>query len=75
MLENQPIDRLKKRWFIEGLITSLRKKMKVVPPFLYVDAYNQAMDIESENKTSSLGKKKISDDESTKDKAMTTSQR
>lgn len=33
ILENQLADGLKKRWFIKGLIPSLRKKMKVVPPF------------------------------------------
>jgi len=29
-LEKEPADGLKKRWFIEGLILSLRKKMKIV---------------------------------------------
>lgn len=38
--------------------------MKVVSPSLYTNAYNRAMDIESENKTS-RGLKKTSDDNST----------
>lgn len=37
--------------------------MKVVPLFSYADAYNRAMDIKSENKTSQ-GKKKESNEES-----------
>lgn len=40
--------------------------MKVVPPSSYVDAYNRAKDIESDNKTSQ-GKKKAIDDGSTKE--------
>lgn len=65
-MENQVADGQKRRWFIEGLIPSLRKKMKVVHPSLYADAYNRVIDIESENKTSQ-GKKKVSDDDSTEE--------
>lgn len=52
-MENQLANGLKKRWFTKGLIPSLHKKMKVVPLSSYVDDDNWAMDIESENKTSS----------------------
>lgn len=62
-MDNTPADGLKKRWFIEGLQPSLRKKMKVVPPSTFMEAYNRAMDIESENKTSK-GKKRTSDEDS-----------
>lgn len=62
-LENRLANKLKKHWFIEGLIPSLRKKMKVVPFPSYVDAYNWAMDIESKSKTFSWGKRKMDDDE------------
>ncbi|XP_059070956.1 uncharacterized protein LOC131861746 [Cryptomeria japonica] len=62
-MDNTPTDGLKKRWFIEGLQPSLRKKMKVVPPSTFMEAYNRAMDIESENKTSK-GKKHTSDEDS-----------
>ena len=51
-LDNKPVDGLNKRWFIEGLTSSLRKKMKIVLPSTFVDACTRAMDIESENKTS-----------------------
>lgn len=64
-MENEPADGLKKQYFIEGLIFSLRKKMKVGPPSLYTNAYNQAMEIESKNKTS--WEKKASDDHSTRE--------
>lgn len=39
--------------------------MKVISPSSYDKVYNQAMDIESEEKTSSQGKKKTNDDKST----------
>ena len=54
-MESQLVDGLKKRWFVEGLQPALKKKMKIVPPASYVDAYNRAMDLESEQK---MGKKK-----------------
>lgn len=63
-MENQPTDGLKKRWFVEGLVPSLRRTMKVVPPPSYDEAYNRAMDIESENKTS-WGKRWTSDGDNT----------
>lgn len=63
-MENQPNDGLKKRWFVDGLVPSLKWKMKVVPPPSYDEAYNRAMDIESENKTS-RGKRRVSDGNST----------
>lgn len=65
-MENQPVDELKKRWFIEGLVHLLEKKMKVVPLPSYIDAKNRAVDIENENKTSQE-KNKSSDNESMKD--------
>ena len=51
-LDNKPVDGLKKRWFIEGLTPSLRKKMRIVPPLTFENACTRAMDIESESKTS-----------------------
>ncbi|XP_059073473.1 uncharacterized protein LOC131045104 [Cryptomeria japonica] len=51
-MDSQPADGLKKRWFVEGLRPSLRKKMKIVSPTSYSDAYNRVMDLESEHKTS-----------------------
>ena len=51
-LDNKSADGLKKRWFIEGLTPSLRKKMKIVPQSTFADACTRAMDIESKNKTS-----------------------
>jgi len=45
-------DELEKRWFEEGLKPSLRKKMKIIPPTSYVDTYDRAIDVESEDKTS-----------------------
>lgn len=65
-MENQPADGLKKRWFTKGLIPLMCKNMKVVPSSSYVDAYNRAINIESEKKKPSREKKKIDDDESTK---------
>ncbi|XP_057829971.1 uncharacterized protein LOC131041010 [Cryptomeria japonica] len=50
-MDNKPGDRLKKRWFVDGLKLSLRRKMKIVPPTSYENAYNRAMDLESEGKT------------------------
>ena len=47
-MENKPIDGLQKRWFIEGLRSGLRKKMKIVPPSSYTEASNRAMDLKSE---------------------------
>lgn len=58
-MENQLAYGLKKRWFIEGLIPSLRWKMKLVPLSSYAHAYNRAIDIENKNKTSSRRKRKI----------------
>ncbi len=51
-MESQPVDGLKKQWFVEGLRLALKKKMKIVPPALYTDAYNRVMDLESEQKKS-----------------------
>lgn len=62
-MENQSANGLKKKWFVEGQVLSLRWKMKVVPPPSYDEAYNRAMDIESENKTSQ-GKRRVSDGDS-----------
>jgi Sec-independent protein translocase protein TatA len=61
-MESAPTDRLKKRWFVEGLLPALRKKMKIVPPSSYTEAYNRAMDLESEQKTSKKKKKNRSSD-------------
>lgn len=46
--ENQLADGLKKRWFVEGLKSSLKRKMKIVPPSSYGDACKKAMDLERE---------------------------
>lgn len=68
-MESQPAEGLKKRWFVEGLKSSLRKKLKIVPPTSYDDAYNRAMDLESEYKTSRKKKsnKYSSDDDEDSD--------
>ena len=50
-MESKLADGLKKQWFIEGLRPKLRKKIKIVPPSSYTEAYNRAMDLESEQKT------------------------
>ena len=60
-MENKPADGLKKQWFIEGLRPELRKKMKIVPPSSYTEAYNQAMDLESEQKMKKKKKGSSSD--------------
>ena len=60
-MESPPADRLKKQWFVEGLRSTLKKKVKIVPSASYADAYNQAMDLESEQKTSKKKKHKSSD--------------
>lgn len=72
-MESQPADGLKKRWFVEGLKSSLRKKMKIVPSTSYDDAYNRAMDLESEHKTSKKKKsnKYSSDDDEDSDREAT----
>lgn len=62
-MDNQPVDGLKKGWFMEGLRSSLRKKMKIIPLALYEDAYNRAMDLESDGKTSKKKKDKSSGDD------------
>ena len=63
-MENKPADGLQKRWFVEGPQSKLRKKMKIVPPSSYIEAYNRAMDLESEQKTK---KKKTSSSDSDND--------
>lgn len=60
-MESKPADGLKKRWFIEGLRPELKRKMKIVPPSSYTEAYNQAMDLESEQKTKKKKKSRSSD--------------
>ena len=55
----QPADELKKWWFV-GLYGALRRKMKIVPPTLHTDAYDRAMNLESEGKTTKKKKKKKS---------------
>lgn len=60
-MESQPADRLKKRWFVEGLRPTLKEKMKIVPPTLYIDVYNRAMEMESEQKMSKKKKHKSLD--------------
>ena len=49
-MESQPADGLKKRWYVEGLQPALKKKMKIVPPMSYIEAYNHAMDLKSKHK-------------------------
>ena len=63
-MENKPADGLQKQWFIEGLHPKLRKKMKIVPPYTYIEAYNRALNLESEQKTK---KKKTSSSDSDDD--------
>lgn len=60
-MESQPVDGLKKRWFVEGLRPALKKKMKIVTPSSYTNAYTRAMDLESEQKTSKKKKHKSFD--------------
>ena len=60
-MESKPTDGLKKRWFIEGLRPELKRKMKIVPPSSYTEAYNRAMDLESEQKTKKKKKSSSSD--------------
>lgn len=70
----QPVDELKKRWFV-GLCGALRRKMKIVPPISYTDAYDRAMNLESEGKATKKKKKKCKSlyssesDESSKDES------
>ena len=47
-MESLPTDGLKKRWFVEGVRSVVKDKMKIVPPTSYADVYNGAMDLESE---------------------------
>ncbi len=60
-MESKLTDGLKKRWSIEGLHSELRKEMKIVPPSSYTEAYNRAMDLESEKKTKKKKKSSSSD--------------
>ena len=60
-MENKSADGLQKRWFIEGLHPKLRKKMKIVSPLSYTKAYNQAMNLESEQKMKKKKKSSSSD--------------
>lgn len=62
-MESPPADGLKKRWFIDGIKPALRRKMKIVAPASYNNAYNRAMDLESESKTAKKKKSKSSDDD------------
>ena len=59
-METKPADELKKKWFIDRLNTSLRRKMRIVPPTSYDDAYDRAMNLESESKTLKRKKSKSS---------------
>lgn len=45
------------------------KKMKIVPPTSYEDAYNRAMDLESEGKTSKKKKDKSSGDDGSSERS------
>ena len=73
-MESQPADGLKKRWFIEGLRLALKKKMKIVPPTSYVDAYNKAMDLESKQKRNKKKKNKSSDSEDSPSKSSSSNE-
>ena len=66
-MESKPTDGLQKRWFIESLYPKLWKKMKIVPPSSYTEAYNRAMNLESEQKTK---KKKSSSSDSDDDASL-----
>ena len=56
----QLTDELKKCWFVEGLRGALRRKMKIVLPTSYTDAYDHALNLKSERKTAKKKKKKRS---------------
>lgn len=60
-MESKLADGLQKRWFVEGLRLKLRRKMKIVPPSSYTEAYNRALDLESELKTKKKTKTSSSD--------------
>ena len=60
-MENKSADGLQKKWFVEGLRPKLRKKMKIVSPSSYTEAYNRAMNLESEQKTKKKKKNSSSD--------------
>lgn len=60
-MESKLTNGLKKHWFIEGLQLELRKKVRIVLPSSYIESYNQAMDLESEQK---MKKKKNSSSDS-----------
>ena len=62
-MESKPTNGLKKRWFIEGQHPKLRKKMKIVPPSSYIEAYNRAMNLESEQKKKKKSSSSDSDDD------------
>lgn len=69
-MESQPVDGFKKRWFVEGPKPSLKRKMKIVPPSSYDDAYNGAMDLECEYKTSKKkGKSSSEENDSSSDES------
>ncbi len=56
----QSANELKKHWFVEGLRGALRRKMKIVLPMSYTDAYNNALNLESESKTIKKRRSKFS---------------
>lgn len=51
------VDELKKCWFVEGLCGALRRKMKILPPTSYTDAYDCALNLERESKTTKKKKR------------------
>lgn len=55
----QPADELKKHWFVEGLREALRRKMKIVLPTSYIDAYDHALNLESEQNRKEKEEKSI----------------
>lgn len=67
-MESKPANGLQKRWFIKGLHLKLQKKMKIVSPSSYTEAYNQAMNLESEQKTKKKSSSSDSDDDATLEK-------
>ena len=60
-MESKPEDELKKRRFIEGLRLELKRKMKIVSPSSHTEAYNRAIDLESEQKMKKKKKSSSSD--------------
>ncbi len=69
--ESPSANGLKKQWFVKGLQSALKKKMKIVPPASYTNAYNRVMDLDSEQKTSKKKHKSSDSDDSSSESSST----